>query len=67
MITATPGGVEEVFQLIATNGDQLDLMTLGDKYKVRLIGPPLLSREMPKGANARKDVSAIPSKSDCEE
>jgi quercetin dioxygenase-like cupin family protein len=43
MITATPGGVEEVLRLIATSGDQLDLVALADKY-VRLIGPPLLAR-----------------------
>jgi hypothetical protein len=47
MITATPGGVEEVLRLIATfspclNGNQLDLLALADKYAVRVIGPPLL-------------------------
>jgi quercetin dioxygenase-like cupin family protein len=42
MITATPGGVEEVLRLIATSGGQLDLLALADKYAVRLIGPPLL-------------------------
>ena len=42
MITAMPGGVEEVLRLIATSGDQLDLQALSDKYAVRLIGPPLL-------------------------
>jgi quercetin dioxygenase-like cupin family protein len=42
VITATPGGVEEVLRLIATSGDQLDLVALADKYAVRLIGPPLL-------------------------
>jgi len=42
VITATPGGVEEVLRLIATGGDQLDLVALADKYAVRLIGPPLL-------------------------
>jgi mannose-6-phosphate isomerase-like protein (cupin superfamily) len=44
VITATPGGVEEVLRLIATSGDQLDLVALADKYAVRLIGPPLLAR-----------------------
>ena len=39
--TATPGGVEEVLRLIATSGDQVDLVALADKYGVRLIGPPL--------------------------
>jgi len=38
----TPGGVEEVFRLIATSGDQLDLRVLADKFEVRVIGPPLL-------------------------
>jgi mannose-6-phosphate isomerase-like protein (cupin superfamily) len=42
VITATPGGVEEVLRLIATSGDQLDLAALADKYAVRLVGPPLL-------------------------
>jgi hypothetical protein len=42
MITATPGGVEEVLRLIATSDDQLDLQALAGKYAVRLIGPPLL-------------------------
>jgi quercetin dioxygenase-like cupin family protein len=42
VITATPGGVEEVLRLIATSGDQLDLEAVADKYGVRLIGPPLL-------------------------
>jgi quercetin dioxygenase-like cupin family protein len=42
MITARPGGVEEVLRLIATSGDQLDLLALSNKYAVRLIGPPLL-------------------------
>jgi quercetin dioxygenase-like cupin family protein len=42
VITATPGGVEEVLRLIATGGDQLGLVALADKYAVRLIGPPLL-------------------------
>jgi quercetin dioxygenase-like cupin family protein len=42
VITATPGGVEEVLRLLATSGDQLDLVALADKYGVRLIGPPLL-------------------------
>jgi hypothetical protein len=42
MITATPGGVEEVLRLIATSGDQLELQALADKYAVRPIGPPLL-------------------------
>jgi len=36
MITATPGGVKEVLWLIATSGDQLDLLSLSDKYAVRL-------------------------------
>jgi len=40
---ATPGGVEEVLRLIATIGDQLDLVALADKYAVRLVGPPLLA------------------------
>ena len=43
VITATPGGVEEVLRLIATSGDQLNLVALADKYAVRLIGPPLLA------------------------
>jgi quercetin dioxygenase-like cupin family protein len=43
VITSTPGGVEEVLRLIATSGDQLDLIALADKYAVRLIGPPLLA------------------------
>jgi mannose-6-phosphate isomerase-like protein (cupin superfamily) len=47
VVTATPGGVEEVLRLIATSGDQLDLVALADKYAVRLIGPPLL------GANSQ--------------
>jgi len=38
----TPEGVEEVFRLIATSGDQLDLRVLADKYEVRVIGPALL-------------------------
>ncbi len=42
VITSTPGGVEEVLRLLATSGDQLDLVALADKYGVRLIGPPLL-------------------------
>jgi mannose-6-phosphate isomerase-like protein (cupin superfamily) len=42
VITAMPGGMEEVLRLIATSGDQLDLVALADKYAVRLIGPPLL-------------------------
>jgi quercetin dioxygenase-like cupin family protein len=42
MITARPGGVEEVLRLIATSGDQLDLLALANKYAVRRIGPPLL-------------------------
>jgi quercetin dioxygenase-like cupin family protein len=53
MITATPGGVEEVLRLIATSGDQLDLPALSDKYAVRVIGPPLLSikKELPHPEN----------------
>jgi len=43
MITATPGGVEEVLRLIATSDDQLGLVALTDKHAVRLIGPPLLA------------------------
>jgi hypothetical protein len=39
---ATPGGVEEVLRLIATSGDQLDLVALANKCAVRVIGPPLL-------------------------
>jgi mannose-6-phosphate isomerase-like protein (cupin superfamily) len=42
MITARPGGVEEVLRLIATSSDQLELLALSNKYAVRLIGPPLL-------------------------
>ena len=42
MITAIPGGVEEVLRLIAASGDRLDLQVLSDEYGVRLIGPPLL-------------------------
>ena len=42
MITALPGGVEEVLRLIATRGEQLDLLALSNKYAVRIIGPPLL-------------------------
>ena len=42
MIAARPGGVEEVLQLIATSGDQLDLLALANKYAIRRIGPPLL-------------------------
>jgi mannose-6-phosphate isomerase-like protein (cupin superfamily) len=42
VITATPGGIEEVLRLIATSGDQLNLAALADKYAIRLIGPPLL-------------------------
>jgi len=45
MITARPGGVEEVLRLIATGGDQLDLPALANKYAVRRIGPPLLGTE----------------------
>jgi hypothetical protein len=41
VIMATPGGMEECLRLIATSGDQLDLVALADKYGVRLIGPPL--------------------------
>ncbi len=41
--TAAPGGVEEVLRLIATSGDQLNLVAIADKYAVRLIGPPLLA------------------------
>ena len=43
MITAMPGGVEEVLRMIATSGDQLDKLALSNKYAVRLIGPPLLA------------------------
>ncbi|SRR6266404_9529512 len=43
VITAAPGGVEELLRLIATSGDQLNLVALADKYAVRLIGPPLLA------------------------
>ena len=43
IITATPGGVEEVLRLIATSADKVDLKALSDKYGVRLIGPPLLA------------------------
>ena len=42
MITARPGGVEEVLRSIATSGDQLDPLALSHKYALRLIGPPLL-------------------------
>jgi quercetin dioxygenase-like cupin family protein len=42
VITSTPGGVEEMLRLIATSGDQLNLIALADKYAVRLVGPPLL-------------------------
>jgi quercetin dioxygenase-like cupin family protein len=44
VITATPGGVEECLRLIATSGDQLDLVAIADKHGVRLLGPPLLGR-----------------------
>ena len=43
VITATPGGVEESLRLMATDGDQLNLVALADKYAVRLIGAPLLA------------------------
>ena len=42
LITAMPGGIEEVLRSIATSGDQLDLQALSEKYAIRLIGPPLL-------------------------
>ena len=45
IFTATPGGVEEVLRLIATSGEQLDVLALSDKYAVRLIGPPLLGKD----------------------
>jgi hypothetical protein len=45
MITARPGGVEEVLRLIATSGDQLDLLALANKCAVRRIGPSLLGTE----------------------
>jgi quercetin dioxygenase-like cupin family protein len=41
LITARPGGVEELLRLISTSGDQLDLLALANKYAVRRIGPPL--------------------------
>jgi mannose-6-phosphate isomerase-like protein (cupin superfamily) len=41
-ITATPEGCEEALRLIATNGDQLDLRAIAEKFAVRQIGPPLL-------------------------
>jgi quercetin dioxygenase-like cupin family protein len=42
VIMAAPGGLEECLRLIATSGDQLDLVALANKYAVRVIGPPLL-------------------------
>jgi mannose-6-phosphate isomerase-like protein (cupin superfamily) len=42
LTTARPGGVEELLRLIATSGDELDLLALANKYAIRLIGPPLL-------------------------
>jgi mannose-6-phosphate isomerase-like protein (cupin superfamily) len=54
VITATPGGVEEVLRLIATSGDQLNLVALADKYAVRLIGPPLLARSSANSQRAQK-------------
>ena len=43
MVTATPGGVEEALRLIATSGDQLDLLAMAARFAVRQIGPALLS------------------------
>lgn len=43
LITATPGSVEEALRLIATSGDQVDLLAIAAKYAVRVIGPPLLN------------------------
>ncbi len=45
VITLAPGGIEEILPLIATSGDQLNIMALADKYAVRLIGPPLLAAQ----------------------
>jgi quercetin dioxygenase-like cupin family protein len=45
LFTVAPGGVEEVLQLIATSGEQLDLQALANKYAVRIIGPPLLGAD----------------------
>jgi quercetin dioxygenase-like cupin family protein len=42
-MTAVPGGCEEALRVIAaTNRDELDLEALAKKYRVRVIGPPLL-------------------------
>jgi hypothetical protein len=61
VITATPGGVEEVLRLIATSGDQLNLVALADKYAVRLIGPPLLARSSANSQRAQKrQMGAMP-------
>ena len=45
MTTAMPGGVEEVLRLLATSGEQLDVLALANKYGVSLIGPPLLGAD----------------------
>jgi quercetin dioxygenase-like cupin family protein len=42
LITATPGGCEEALRMIATGGDDVDVLAIADKFSVRVVGPPLL-------------------------
>lgn len=38
LVTCTPGGVEDIFRIIARGGD-IDLRALGTKFGVQVIGP----------------------------
>ena len=38
LVTCTPGGVEDIFRIIAQGGD-IDLRALGTKFGVQIIGP----------------------------
>jgi quercetin dioxygenase-like cupin family protein len=42
MITASPGGCEEALRLIATDGDQVNVQAIAEKFAVTVVGPPLL-------------------------
>jgi mannose-6-phosphate isomerase-like protein (cupin superfamily) len=43
VVTANPGGCEEALRMIATGGDQVDVLAVAKKYGVKVLGPPLLS------------------------
>ena len=44
MVTASPGGCEEALRMIATGGDQVDVMAIAESFSIRVLGPPILGK-----------------------